>query len=53
MIESYENIQEILDCYGFESILRDNNITLFEVLEVLDDHGYIDLSIYEEKLNEL
>lgn len=36
-----EEIQELIDTYGFEEILIRFNLSPWKVLEVLDDLGYI------------
>jgi len=45
------NKQEILNLIedrGFVNILKDHDLTLWKVLEILDDLGYIFLERYEE-----
>lgn len=36
-----EEIQELIDTYGFEEILIRFNLSPWKVLEVLDDLGYV------------
>jgi len=40
-------IQNIIDKYGFEEILLQFNMTPWKVLEVLDDLGYVTLEDFE------
>lgn len=37
-----------MKAYGFRQILADHDLTTAEVVQVLHDHGYIELSRYEE-----
>ena len=41
-------VKKLMKEYGFNQILRDHDLTLSEVLQVLYDHGYISLERYEE-----
>ena len=41
-------VRKIMKEYGFNQILRDHDLTLSEVIQVLHDHGYLDLCRYEE-----
>ena len=41
-------VRKLMKEYGFNQILRDHDLTLSEVLQVLYDHGYISLERYEE-----
>ncbi len=41
-----EDIKDILDKYGLETILQDAGLKEWEVLEVLHDRGFIDLEAY-------
>jgi ADP-dependent phosphofructokinase/glucokinase len=43
-----EDIEELIDVYGFESILQRFNLTPWKVLEILDDLGYVYLERVEE-----
>ncbi len=36
-----ENIEELIDNYGFEEILLRFNLTQWKVLEILDEMGYV------------
>ena len=40
-------VKRLLSAYGFNRILEDFNLTKAEVLQILNDHGYIDLDQYE------
>lgn len=40
-------IQDIIDKYGFEEVLLQFNMTPWKVLEVLDDLGYVILEDFE------
>jgi len=42
-----EEIEELIETYGFEEILLRFNLTPWKVLEVLDDLGYVLLEVYE------
>jgi len=39
-------IKQLLKDYGLRQILEDNNISIVEVLQVLDELGYLDLEQY-------
>ena len=41
-----EEIEELIETYGFEEILLRFNLTPWKVLEVLDDLGYVLLEVY-------
>lgn len=41
-----EDIQELLDTYGLERLLEDNQYSLVDLLEILECLGYIELSMY-------
>jgi hypothetical protein len=43
------DIEELLDKYGFQYILDFFNLTEEQVLEALDETGYIDLSTLEDE----
>jgi hypothetical protein len=43
-----EQILRLIEDRGFTSILRDHDLTLWKVLEILDDLGYVYLERYEE-----
>ena len=42
-------VRKLMREYGFNQILRDHDLSTAEVLQVLYDHGYIELSRYEEE----
>lgn len=42
-----EQIEELIETYGFEEILLRFNLTPWKVLEVLDDLGYVLLEVYD------
>ena len=42
-------VAKLMKEYGFNQILRDHDLTLSEVVQVLYDHGYISLERYEEE----
>ena len=41
-------VRKIMKEYGFNQILRDHDLTVSEVIQVLHDHGYLDLERYED-----
>ena len=41
-------VAKLMKDYGFSQILRDHDLTLSEVIQVLHDHGYLELERYEE-----
>lgn len=43
-----EQIEDLLETYGFEEILLRFNLTPWKTLEILDDTGYIQLEYLEE-----
>lgn len=43
-----EQIEELLEAYGFEEILIRFNLTPWKTLEILDELGYIMLEVYDE-----
>ena len=45
-------VRKLMKEYGFNQILRDHDLSTAEVLQVLYDHGYLDLCRYEEEDNE-
>lgn len=45
---SKEEILKLIEDRGFTSILRDHDLTLWKVLEILDSLGYIYLERYED-----
>lgn len=42
-------VKKLMKEYGFNQILRDHDLSKSEVLQVLYDHGYIDLCRYEDE----
>ena len=42
-------VKKLMKEYGFNQILRDHDLILPEVIQVLHDHGYLDLCRYEEE----
>ena len=42
-------VRKLMKEYGFNQILRDHDLTLSEVVQVLYDHGYISLERYEDE----
>lgn len=42
------NIKKLVDAYGFEYLLKKAGLSKFEVLQLLQDFGYIDLDEFEE-----
>lgn len=43
-----EQILKLIEERGFTNILRDHDLTLWKVLEILDDLGYVYLERYED-----
>lgn len=41
-------IEDILERYGLDRILEDNQMTLTEVLDLLVDLGYLELEMYDD-----
>ena len=41
-------VLKLMKEYGFNQILRDHDLSTAEVLQVLHDHGYLDLERYED-----
>ncbi len=46
---SKEEILRLIEDRGFVTILKDHDLTLWKVLEILDDLGYIFLERYEDE----
>lgn len=44
-----KQIQGLIETYGFEHILKQYNLTLWKVLDLLDDLGYISLEDFDEQ----
>jgi hypothetical protein len=42
-------VAKIMKEYGFDQILRDHDLSKSEVIQVLHDHGYIELERYEDE----
>ena len=42
-------VAKIMKEYGFDQILRDHDLSKSEVIQVLHDHGYLDLDRYEDE----
>ena len=49
MVLKLSEVDHILELYGLERILEDNNKTLVEILDILCDLGYIDMEMYQEE----
>ena len=45
-IVTQDDITELLDKYGIERILEDNQWKTYEILEILEELGYIHLDMY-------
>ena len=43
------DILKLIEDRGFVTILKDHDLTLWKVLEILDDLGYIFLERYEDE----
>jgi len=43
-----QQILKLIEDRGFTNILRDHDLTLWKVLEILDDLGYVYLERYDE-----
>lgn len=46
--KTYEEVLDLIEAYGFETILTDNNIKQAEALMLLDELGFLDLEMYED-----
>ena len=42
-------VAKIMRNYGFDQILRDHDLSKSGVIQVLHDHGYLDLDRYEDE----
>lgn len=40
--------KKLLKTYGFSQLLKDHDLKVEDVLQILIDHGYIDIEVYEE-----
>lgn len=47
MNKELKHITELLDRYGLEQILEDNEITVEKCLQILDELGYVYLDMYD------
>lgn len=43
-----DDIEELIEAYGFEEILARFNLTPWKTLEILDDLGFVYLEHFEE-----
>lgn len=43
-----DRVETILETYGIERILEDNNRTLVELIEILEELGYLCLEFYDD-----
>lgn len=41
-------VNKMIKLYGYKQILADHDLSMPEVIQVLHDHGYIDLQRYED-----
>ena len=41
-----EEVEYILEAYGLDRILEDNQMELVDILDILNDLGYLDLEQY-------
>ena len=41
-------IKKVLETYGLSRVLRDNGITIYEALEILEDLYFLDLDMYDD-----
>lgn len=41
-------VRKLMNAYGFNQILADHDLSKAEVIQVLHDHGYINLERYED-----
>lgn len=44
-----QHILKLIEDRGFTNILKEHDLTLWKVLEILDDLGYIYLERYEDE----
>ena len=42
-------VKKLMKEYGFNQILRDHDLSKSEVIQVLHDHGYIELERYVDE----
>jgi hypothetical protein len=48
MNKRLEHITELIELYGLDRILEDHQITLPEVMDILDELGFVCLDIYDD-----
>lgn len=41
--------KQMLKAYGFKQLLADAELTIEDVLQILVDHGYLNLEVYEDE----
>jgi hypothetical protein len=46
--KTYEEILDMIEAYGFERILEDNDMKHTDVLSLLDELGFIELDMYDD-----
>lgn len=44
-----EKIEDMIENYGLERILEDNRMSLVELLDIMENLGYLDLEMYCEE----
>ncbi len=44
-----DKIEELLENYGLERILEDNQLTLREALDILEELGFLNLEMYYDE----
>lgn len=49
MYQETKRVRRILEAYGLDRILEDNDITIEQVVTLLEDLGYLYLEMYEEE----
>ena len=49
MYQETKRVRRILEAYGLDRILGDNDITIEQVVTLLEDLGYLYLEMYEEE----
>ena len=40
----------MVEAYGLERLLEDNQMTLVDMLDIMENLGYLELEMYEEEL---
>ena len=48
MYEAETWISELIELYGVDRILEDNQLTIQQVITLLEDLGYLELDMYKE-----